>query len=225
MLSDDEIARRWREARARIDAESVVRPNDVVLVAVTKSFPVDAWAAVVRAGGRDVGENYAQEVVTKTAEFARRFPELTRPRVHFIGRLQSNKVRSLARSVDLWQSVDRRSTVDEIARRAPEAHVLVQVNATGEADKGGCDPADVPTLIAHARERGLIVEGLMVVGPTDGDRDRTRDAFRRTVELADREGLAVRSMGMSGDLDDALAAGSTMVRVGSALFGDRPPVV
>lgn len=220
MLSDDDIARRWGNIRSRLDAASPA----VVLVAVTKTFPADAWAAVVRAGGRDVGENYAQEVVAKSEDFARRFPDLPRPRVHFIGRLQSNKVRSLSGVVDLWQTVDRRSLIAEIARWAPGAEVLVQVNATSEADKGGCAPDAVSELVAEARRAGLVVQGLMVVGPTDGDPDRTRDAFALVTRLADAEALPVRSMGMSADLETALAEGSTMVRIGSALLGDRPPV-
>jgi hypothetical protein len=220
VLSDGEIARRWASVRRSLDAAD----RSVVLVAVTKTFPVESWAAVVRAGGTDVGENYAQELVAKSEEFGRRYPELRRPRVHFIGRLQSNKVRLLAGHVDVWQSVDRESLVDEIARRAPGAHVLVQVDATGEAGKGGCSPDLVPGLVKSAVDRGLIVDGLMVVGPTDGDPERTRLAFERTTELADREGLAIRSMGMSADLDVALSCGTTMVRVGSTIFGDRPPV-
>jgi pyridoxal phosphate enzyme (YggS family) len=220
MLSDVEIGRRWLDTRRRLDERS----SGVVLVAVTKTFPCDSWAAVVRAGGHDVGENYAQELLAKSQEFVRRFPALSRPRVHFIGRLQSNKVRGLASVVDLWQTVDRPSLVEAIARWAPGAHVLVQVNATGEPDKGGCPPEKVSALVAEARGSGLVVEGLMVVGPTDADPDRSRQAFALVARLADDEGLVVRSMGMSADLDIALAEGSTMVRVGSALFGDRPPV-
>ena len=220
MLPDDEIARRWRDTRRRLDE---VSPS-IVLVAVTKTFPADSWAAVVRAGGQDVGENYAQELVAKADDFARRFTDRPRPRVHFIGRLQSNKVRSVADVVDLWQTVDRRSLITEIARWAPGAEILIQVNATGEVDKGGCAPSDVPDLVAEARRQGLVVRGLMVVGPTDGDPDRTREAFALVTRLADTEALPVRSMGMSADLGTALAAGTTMVRIGSALFGDRPPV-
>ena len=220
MFDEHEIIERWRELRRVLDDAG--RP--VVLVAVTKTFPVESWAAVVRAGGTDVAENYADELIAKSEAFRAQFPDLTRPRVHFIGRLQSNKIRRLVGHVDLWQSVDRDSLVDEIARRDPGAHVLVQVNATGESGKGGCRLDDAPSLVARATERGLVVDGLMVVGPTDGDQDRTRIAFDRTTHAADEAGLTVRSMGMSGDLDLALECGSTMVRVGSAIFGDRPPV-
>lgn len=220
MLPDDEIARRWLDTRRRLDERS----SGVELVAVTKTFPCDSWAAVVRAGGHDVGENYAQELLTKSREYAERFADLPPPRVHFIGRLQSNKVRALASVVDLWQTVDRTSLIVEIARWAPGAHVLVQVNATDEPDKGGCPPERVGALVAEARGSGLVVDGLMVVGPTDGNPDRARRAFAHVRRLADDEGLRVCSMGMSADLDIALEEGSTMVRVGSALFGDRPPV-
>ncbi|MGA1163347.1 MAG: YggS family pyridoxal phosphate-dependent enzyme [Ilumatobacteraceae bacterium] len=220
MLSDDEIARRWGGVQQLVRRST----SAATVVAVTKTFPVEAWASVIRAGGHDVAENYAQELISKSVEFSRRYPGLERPRVHFIGRLQSNKVRILAGHVDVWQSVDREVLVDEIARRDPGAHVLVQVDPLGEVDKGGCIPGRVPELIARARERGLVVDGLMVIGPTNGDPLLTRRAFERTVELADEFGLPVRSMGMSGDLDLALACGSTMVRVGSAIFGDRPPV-
>ena len=219
MVSDIEFERRWVGIRTRLDAVSA----SIVLVAVTKTFPADAWAAVIHAGGHDVGENYAQELLAKSEDFAARFPDLPRPRVHFIGRLQSNKVRSLSTIVDLWQTVDRSSLLREIAKWAPGAHVLVQTNLTGEIDKGGCTPDQVASLVAEARHVGLVVEGLMVVGPTDGDPERTREAFERLTELADREMLAVRSMGMSADLETALEEGSTMVRVGSVLFGDRPP--
>jgi len=113
--------------------------------------------------------------------------------------------------------------VDEIARRAPGARIFVQVNATGEADKGGCDPGLVPELVETARTRGLRVDGLMVVGPTDGDRQRTAAAFATVAALAREVGVHELSMGMSDDLDLALDAGSTMVRIGSAIFGGRPP--
>lgn len=220
MFDEDGTIERWRDVRAALDRVAL----SVVLVAVTKTFPVESWAAVVRAGGTDVAENYADELIDKSKAFASSYPDLPRPRVHFIGRLQSNKIRRLVGHVDLWQSVDRESLVDEIARRDPGAHVLVQVDATGEVGKGGCPPDEVPALVARATDKGLVVDGLMVIGPTDGDPDRTRHAFDRTVRLADEVGLAVRSMGMSGDRDLALERGSTMVRVGSAIFGDRPPV-
>jgi PLP dependent protein len=204
----------------RIDARIRERTDRrVTVIAVTKAFGVEAVRAAVAAGCRDIGENYAQELVDKMREYG----DHDRPTVHFIGRLQSNKVKMLAPVVDVWQSVDRASLVDEIARRAPGARIFVQVNATGEADKGGCDPGLVPELVETARARGLRVEGLMVVGPTDGDSQRTAAAFATVAALAREVGVSELSMGMSDDLDLALDAGSTMVRIGSAIFGGRPP--
>ncbi len=143
------------------------------------------------------------------------------PRWHFIGRLQSNKVRLVADVVSCWQSVDRRSLVDEIAGRAPGARIMVQVNATGEPQKGGCEPVEVPDLLARAGDAGLRVVGLMTIG-VDGDPVATARAFEQVADLADRHGLEQRSMGMSADLELAVRARTTMVRIGSALFGPRP---
>jgi len=190
----------------------------VRVVAVTKGFGVDAWRAAVFAGADGIGENYAQELVAK----AEAWGDAPRPPVHFVGRLQSNKVRALAPHVDVWETVDRDSLVDEVSRRAPGARILVQVNATGEPDKGGCALDALDALVARARAAGLDVRGLMVVGPTNGDLVATRDAFAVVREAAARLGLAELSMGMSGDLEVAVAEGTTCVRVGTALFGERP---
>lgn len=187
----------------------------VRLVAVTKGFGPEVVAAAVAAGVEDVGESYAQELVAKAAE-------VDAPRWHFVGRLQANKVRALAGTVDLWQSVDRPRLVDEVARRAPGARVLVQVDVTGEPSKGGCPPAEVPALVERAASAGLAPRGLMAVGPL-GPPEAARPGFRVLVRLADELGLEERSIGMSGDLEVAVEEGATMVRVGTALFGPRPP--
>jgi hypothetical protein len=138
--------------------------------------------------------------------------------VHFIGRLQSNKVAMLAPLVDVWQSVDRPSLVEAIARRAPGARVFVQVNVSDEPQKGGCAPADAAGLVALARRAGLQVDGLMCVGRT-GPPEDARPGFRALRQLADDVGVAHRSMGMTDDLEVAVQEGSTMIRVGTALFG------
>ena len=187
----------------------------MTLVAVTKGFGPEVVAAAVAAGVEDVGESYAQELVAKAAA-------VTPPRWHFVGRLQANKVRALAGTVELWQSVDRPRLVDELARRVPGAKVLVQVDVTGEPSKGGCPPGDVPALVERAAGAGLDPRGLMAVGPL-GPPEEARPGFRALVGLADRLGLAERSIGMSGDLEVAVQEGATMVRVGTALFGPRPP--
>lgn len=214
-LDEAAVARRLEALRRTIAGGSSHGP--VTICAVTKGFPAEVLRLTLRLGCEAIGENYAQEAVAKVAEVGSEHPPL-----HFIGRLQGNKIKQLAGIVDVWQSIDRESLVEELARRAPGARMYVQVNATQEADKGGASLTETPSLVATARRLGLDVAGLMTVGPTDGDRERTRRAFRTVRHLADQLGLPGCSMGMSGDLDIALAEGTTMVRVGSALFGERP---
>lgn len=193
--------------------------QDVTLVAVTKAFPVDAAVAALRAGVVDLGENYAQELVGKVP-LVRAHPDLGPPRWHFLGRLQRNKVKALAPHVHLWQSVDRLELGAEIARRAPGAAVLVQVNLSGESQKGGCAWDGLDELVAGLRGVELDVRGLMGVGPA-GPAAAARPGFERLVGAADALGLPVRSIGMTDDLEVAVEAGSTMVRVGRDLFGPR----
>lgn len=194
--------------------------TDVTLVGVTKTFGSQAWRFAKAAGCDAVGENYAQEVVQKAGEvgLADRLP------VHFIGQLQSNKIKQLVGIVDVWQSIDRLALLTEIAKRTPESgpQVLLQVNVTGEDEKGGCAPIQVGELSRAARDLGIEVLGLMAVGPTNEDPIVTRSAFRMLRTLVDEHGLRQCSMGMTGDLEIAVEEGSTMVRVGSALFGNRP---
>ncbi len=197
----------------RIDAVAHDRP--VSVLAVTKGFGLEAIEAAVAAGCTMIGENYAQELLAKREAAAT-------AEVHFIGRLQTNKVRSLAGIVDVYESVDRASLVDELARRVPGARILLQVDATGEPDKGGCPVDGLGALAARALEAGLVVEGLMTVGPTEGGPEAARAGFRTVRRLTDELGLAVCSMGMSEDLEVAVAEGSDRVRIGSALFGPRP---
>jgi PLP dependent protein len=191
----------------------------ITVVAVTKGFGAEEVVAAVAAGLSDVGENYAQELRAKVAAL----DAATNAAVswHFIGRLQTNKVRSIAENVALWQSVDRPELAAEIAKRVHHAAVLVQVNTAGEPQKGGCAPEDAGDLVARCRDLGLVVRGLMCVGPT-GPPDGARLAFRTLASLADQLQLRERSMGMTDDLEVAVREGSTMVRVGTALFGSRP---
>ncbi|MFN7148214.1 MAG: YggS family pyridoxal phosphate enzyme [Microthrixaceae bacterium] len=218
----DTIAERAESIRARI-VELTDRP--VRLVGVTKGHPAEVAAAVFAAGCDDLGESYAQELVPKArtlsdAAAAGTLRSDTSPRWHFIGRLQTNKVRSLVEVVDLWESVDRASLAREIAKRAPGAAVLVQLDLAGLPGRGGCDPADAPALVEHCRELGLDVRGLMGVG-APGGAEAARPGFRLLSAMADELGLAERSMGMSADLQVAVEEGSTSVRVGTALVGPR----
>ena len=215
MTADGGVAERLAELRARIERAGG-RPDAVRVVGVTKGQPAEVVRALVAVGVPDVGESYAQELVAKADDL-----DDLPVRWHCIGRLQRNKVRLLAPHVHLWQSVDRLSLAAEIARHAPGAAVLVQVNVAGAEAQGGVPPARVAAVVEGCADLGLDVRGLMAIGPR-GSTTEIGAAFRSVSQLADRLGLPERSMGMSGDLEAAVAEGSTMVRVGTALVGPRP---
>ncbi|MBV8464251.1 MAG: alanine racemase, partial [Acidimicrobiales bacterium] len=143
-------------------------------------------------------------------------------RWHFLGAVQRNKVARLAPVVDCWQSVCRVEEGAAIARHRPGARVLVQVDLAGLPGRRGVGATEVPALVDVLGREGVEVKGLMAVG-VPGPPEASRSGFRRVVGLADELGLEVRSLGMSDDLEVAVEEGSTMVRVGRALFGDRPP--
>lgn len=215
-----EVAERLAAVRSRIVAAG--GGDEVSLLAVTKGFGPELVPIAVAAGCERLGENYVQELVAKQDALRGAEPP---PEVHLIGQLQTNKVRTIARLdglVGLIETVDRSSLVAELARRCPGQRVLVQVDTSGEPGKGGCPPEGVPKLVDEAHDAGLVVDGLMTVGPTSGDPAATRAGFRTVRALVDRLGLSICSMGMSGDLELAVAEGSTQVRIGSALFGPRP---
>ncbi|MBU6328722.1 MAG: YggS family pyridoxal phosphate-dependent enzyme [Acidobacteria bacterium] len=215
MIDPALVEERVTALRDRIDR--IADGRNVTIVAVTKGFGLDAVLAALRCGLSCVGENYAQELLAKAGAL----PADAAAEWHFLGRLQRNKVRSLAPVIDLWQSVDRAELIDEIARRAPGARILVQANLSGESQKGGAALAEIPALVERAGEAGLLVEGLMGVGP-EGVPEQARSGFRALVALADQLALPCRSIGMTADLEVALQEGSTMIRVGGALFGPRP---
>ncbi|HEY6530932.1 MAG TPA: YggS family pyridoxal phosphate enzyme [Acidimicrobiales bacterium] len=224
------VAERLASVRDRIDRAGGGRP--VAVVAVTKGFGADAVRAALALGLDAIGENYAQELLAKAEALAESVPSgLDQPapgtavaRWHFLGRLQRNKVRHLARLVAVWESVDRPELVDELARRAPGTRVFVQANLSGEPQKGGASLDDVAALVARGRDAGLAVEGLMGVAPA-GPPEAARPGFRRLVALAEELALPERSIGMSADLEVAVEEGATVVRVGRDLFGPRPPRV
>lgn len=219
-LTVTDVADRLAAVRARIEAAGRA-PDDVVVVAVTKGFGIDAVEAANAAGIVDVGENYAQELAAKVEQAS----DNAGRRWHFLGHVQRNKVRTIAAAVHLWQGVDRVAAGEEIARRAPGARVLVQVRLEGGSADGpgrnGCDPDGVPELVERLDGLGLDVRGLMAVGPA-GPAELARPGFRKVSALADRLGLVERSMGMTDDLGVAVEEGSTMLRVGRGLFGARP---
>ena len=213
MIDASEVADRVAHVRSVI---ATAGGTDVSLVAVTKSFGVEAMHAALTAGCDAVGENYAQELVDKVALG---LPSID---VHFIGALQSNKVRRVAQHIALWQSVDRESVIDELGKRTPGAAILIQVDTTGELSKGGVTPGELEAMRTYAEDRGLRVTGLMTIGPTDGSVSECEESFVLLRRLVSEHGLTVCSMGMTDDYNIAVACGSTMVRVGSGLFGARP---
>lgn len=218
-LDAELVAARLGVVRDRIAAAGG-DPDRTTVVVTTKGFGSDVVAAALAAGARDLGESYAQELLAKVGE---RAADVGRPapRWHFIGRMQSNKVRLVAPHVACWHSIDRRSLGVELARRAPGAAVLVQVAISDEPGKGGCPPAEVPALVTELADLGLDVRGLMGLGPRGVPED-ARPGFRRITGLADRLALPERSMGMTDDLEVAVSEGATIVRVGRAIFGERP---
>jgi PLP dependent protein len=227
------IAANLAAVQARIAAACAAHgrdPASVELLAVAKTHPAAAVREAHAAGQLAFGENRVQELAAKAGEL-RELPAL---RWHLIGSLQTNKVRELLQvpGLELLHSLDRQRLADELqrelARRGARLDVLLQILATDEATKHGCPPDQAAALLAHvvAACPALAVRGVMAIGPLAGD---PRAAFARVVALRDtlreRSGLALPtlSLGMSHDLEAAIAAGSTLVRVGTAVFGARPP--
>jgi pyridoxal phosphate enzyme (YggS family) len=201
-------------------------PRDIVLVAVAKGFPAADVRAAHAAGQRDFGENQVQEALAKVGELAG--CDLV---WHFIGPLQSNKTRAVAERFDWVHSIDRLKVAERLAAQRPASlpplQACVQVNVSGEASKSGVAPADAPAL-AHAVAElpRLRLRGLMTIPEPSPDAALVRRRFDGLAALKERlvrEGLALDtlSMGMSDDLELAIAAGATMVRVGTAIFGPR----
>jgi pyridoxal phosphate enzyme (YggS family) len=206
------VAARLLALRARV-------PAGVTLVAVSKTQPAEAIREAYAAGQRDFGENYAQEWREKADALA----DLADLRWHFVGGLQTNKVKYLAGRVFLVHAVDREELARELSRRFAQkgavARVLLEVNTGGEATKGGVAPGDAPALAAAVRALpGVDLRGLMCMPPPGDD---PRPHFRLLRALRDRLGLAELSMGMSADWEIAIAEGATIVRVGTAIFGQR----
>ncbi len=234
MSGGDSIEERIAGVRRRIveAARSAGRdPETVRLIAVTKTHTVATARAAVAAGLHDLGENRTDELVEKSAEVEARW--------HLIGRLQRNKVRDVVGRATLIHSVDRRSLVEAIARHA-EARglvqdVLIQVNVGEDPAKGGCRLAELPDLVSYAASSpGLRVVGLMTVPPLPGEgvgpAAAARPYFRALREArdalrSDHPTLEELSMGMSADLEAAVQEDATMVRIGSALFGEREEVI
>jgi hypothetical protein len=207
-------------ARLAVVREKIARvrnPDDVVIVAVTKGFGPDTCRAALAAGLHVLGENRVHEAILK-------MEEVPGAEWHLIGHLQTNKVRQAAGRFALIHSIDSVRLATEIARVEPKQAVLLEINVAREPQKHGADPDNAQETIKEIASH-LELRGLMAMGPSQGD---PAPAFRELRQMRDDaeqrlgKSLPVLSMGMSGDFEAAVAAGSTMVRLGQALFGPRP---
>jgi pyridoxal phosphate enzyme (YggS family) len=197
--------------------------SEVTLIAVTKTFGAEAIEPAIAAGHRDYGENRVQEAQAKWPRLRERLPDL---RLHLIGPLQTNKVRDAVALFDAIHSVDRDKLASELAketaRQGRRLALFVQVNTGEEKQKSGIAPHKAADFVERCRyEHGLAIEGLMCIPPLEED---PAPHFEMLKRLADGCGLTGLSMGMSGDFETAIAHGATHVRVGSAIFGERPSV-
>lgn len=211
-----------QQVRARIATAARIagrKADEVTLVAISKTKPADAIVALIDEGQRVFGENRVQEAQGKWPAIRAAHPDVE---LHLVGQLQSNKAEEALELFDCIHSLDRPSLVtalgkaqDKLGRKVP---CFVQVNIGAEEQKGGCAVADLPALLAQAREAGIEVIGLMCVPPVGIE---PAPFFALLDTLADRNGLDRLSMGMSDDLETAVQLGASHVRVGSALFGIR----
>jgi pyridoxal phosphate enzyme (YggS family) len=218
---NDAVGERYRRLRRALDAELVAcgrRTGGLTLVGVSKKQPREALEAAILAGIADLGENYVQEAQSK-------FALLPPVRKHFIGHLQTNKARAVAQLFDVVQSVDRAEAAQALDKAActlgKQLPVLLQLNIS-PVERFGCPPAQADALAETIRSLpGLRLEGLMAIGPITADRDQISRAFHLAAKTFDRIGGTTLSIGMSDDWREAVRAGSTMVRMGTALFGGR----
>jgi pyridoxal phosphate enzyme (YggS family) len=217
-VTEPTVLERLARVSARIAAAGR-NPDDVAIVAVTKGFGIDACREAVAAGLRVLGENRVQEALSK-------MDAVPSAQWHLIGHLQTNKVKQAAGRFALIQTVDTARLAEAIARHTQGQAVLVEVNIAREAQKSGVAPEEALELIKSVSTL-LDVQGLMGMGPSQGDPSPAFSELRLLRDEAEQrvgKGLPILSMGMSGDYEAALAAGSTMLRLGQALFGPRATV-
>lgn len=218
-----DITERIAGLRARIDAacdRAGRHRADVTLIAVSKMHPASMVATAYAAGLRHFGENRVQEALPKIESL--RAAGVT-PRWHLIGHLQTNKIRAAMEGFDILHSIDSERLAQAISKRAERpVSVLIEVNIAGEASKYGVAPEDVQKLAQSiGRLANINLRGLMTVAPQVDNSEDVRPVFRRLRELRDEIGLPELSMGMTDDFEVAVEEGSTLVRVGRALFGAR----
>jgi len=209
----EEIKERLQEINKIIDAKA---QNPVTLIGVTKGFTHEEVNIASELGIKNFGENYAQELLTKNP--------LVDPEIswHYIGQLQSNKIRKISHLVDVWHSVTSLKLAREIHKRNDQAQILLQVSLMGPSNSKGFEVEQLPQLISELRDMNIDISGLMTMG-VPGDMVATRVVFKELRKLADTFELPECSMGMSDDFEIALESGASMIRVGSAIFGNRRP--
>lgn len=224
----EDLRGRLAEIRGKIEraAKNAGRnPNEIRLVAVSKTHGVEVLQAAIQAGATDFGENRVQEAETKIEEIGR-----NRATWHLIGNLQANKARKAARLFDLIHSLDSVDLAQRLERICAETgrerlDVLIQVDLAGEKTKSGAAEKDLPALVEYSRGcRHLKLKGLMIVPPFFADAEKVRPFFRRLREIRDdvfAAEPAELSMGMSHDFEVAIEEAATIVRVGTAIFGER----
>jgi pyridoxal phosphate enzyme (YggS family) len=210
-----------RKAIAKAEAAAGRAPGSVRLIAVSKVQPLERVEAVLEAGHRLFGENRVQEAAGKWPAFRERYANVE---LHLIGPLQTNKARQAVDLFDAIHTLDRPKLATTLARLAQETgrcpDLMIQVNTGEEPQKAGVLPGEADGFIAEARAMDLPVKGLMCIPPVE---EEPALHFALLAKIAERNGLAELSMGMSADFETAIALGATYVRVGSAIFGDRVP--
>lgn len=226
MNDDTDIIKNLSEVKARIKESqeaAIGKAGEVTLVAVTKTHPVEKIRFALEAGHRVFGENRVQEADEKWPSLKEEFPDTT---LHLIGPLQTNKVRTAVGLFDVIETVDRpklaRALVREMESQGRRPNCFIQVNTGEEDQKAGVPPDGADAFIAECRDNmGLPVAGLMCIPPVE---DEPSLHFALLTQIAERNGLALLSMGMSNDYEIAVRFGATHVRVGSAIFGARAPM-
>lgn len=221
---DSEFAARLAAVEERIEraCRRAGRPRQsVLLLAVTKVFPAAAIRAAYECGLREFGENYVQEFESKSPELS----DLRDVRYHLIGHLQSNKSRRAAELFDVIQTVDSAKLARRLNELGKPLEVMIEVKLSDEESKHGAQLEDLDALVEAVRALpNLTLTGLMTMPPWSEDPELPRPYFRRLRSMAERYSLEKLSMGMSNDLETAIEEGSTIVRVGTALFGSRKRV-
>jgi PLP dependent protein len=234
ILSSEHIRRNWEAVKAKALDSAIIsgrNPEDISIVAVAKTHPSVLIKNAIEAGIGNIGENYVQEMVQKYNELTELGIKV--PKWHFIGHLQTNKVKNIIPFVDMIHSVDSAHLAGEISKQAEKLgrtiDILLQVNTSGEESKSGCEPKDIHKLTEEVvKFANIKICGLMTIGTFSDDEKIIKREFRQLRTLRDELALEYPeidfhhlSMGMTNDYPIAIAEGATLVRIGTAIFGER----